>query len=174
MKATVLALLAAFAFALGNVLQQKGALETPATGDDPHFLIQILRRPVWLAGAACQGGGWVLQAVALDTGSLVVVQSITTMSLVIALPVGKRLTGQATSGSGPERRQSPLVSFSFSRWGRRQEGLPIRPVPLGGPLDFRRSPLSPSWAASVDGALGRPKPYYSDRQPVWPLPSSRQ
>jgi drug/metabolite transporter (DMT)-like permease len=96
-KATVLALLAAFAFALGNVLQQKGTLETPATGDDPRFLIQILRRPVWLAGAACQGGGWVLQAVALDTGSLVVVQSITTMSLVIALPLGQRLTGQATS-----------------------------------------------------------------------------
>ncbi len=98
MNATVLALLAAFAFALGNVLQQKGTLETPAEGDDPKFLAQILRRPVWLAGAACQGSGWVLQAVALDTGSLVVVQSLTTLSLVIALPLGKRFTDQAVSG----------------------------------------------------------------------------
>ncbi len=97
MKATVLALLAAFAFALGNVLQQKGTLETPAEGDDPHFLYQILRRPVWIAGAASQGAGWVLQALALDTGSLIVVQSLTTMSLVIALPLGRRITGQATS-----------------------------------------------------------------------------
>ena len=97
MKAEVLALLAAFAFALGNVLQQKGTLEAPAEGNDPRFLVQILRRPVWLAGAACQGSGWVLQAVALDTGSLIVVQSLTTMSLVIALPLGKRITGQEVS-----------------------------------------------------------------------------
>ena len=93
MKANVLALLAAFAFALGNVLQQKGTLETPSGGDDPRF-VQILRRPVWLAGGGLQMCGWVLQAVALDTGSLIVVQSLTTMSLVIALPLGARLTGQ--------------------------------------------------------------------------------
>ena len=94
MVSNVLALLAAVAFAFGSVLQQRGTLEAPAGADDPRFLAQILRRPVWLAGAACQGGGWVLQAVALDSGSLIVVQSLTTMSLVIALPLGKRLTGQ--------------------------------------------------------------------------------
>lgn len=94
MRAAVPALLAALSFAFGNVLQQKGTLEAPADADDRHFLGQILRRPVWLAGATCQGGGWVLQAVALDTGPLIVVQSLTTMSLVIALPLGKRLTGQ--------------------------------------------------------------------------------
>ena len=97
MKADVLALLAAFAFALGNVLQQKGTLEAPAEGDDPRFLVQILRRPVWLAGGGCQIAGWVLQAIALDTGSLIVVQSLTTMSLVIALPLGVRITGQVVS-----------------------------------------------------------------------------
>ena len=92
--AEVLALLAAFAFALGNVLQQKGTLETSAAGDDPRFLAQILRRPVWLAGGASQVAGWVLQAVALSSGSLIVVQSLTTLSLVIALPLGARITGQ--------------------------------------------------------------------------------
>jgi len=92
--ANVLALLAAFAFALGNVLQQKGTLEAPATGDDPRFLVQILRRPVWLAGGGLQVTGWVLQAVALDTGSLIVVQALTTLSLVIALPLGARITHQ--------------------------------------------------------------------------------
>ena len=97
MKANVLALLAAFTFAFGNVLQQKGTLQTAAGDDDPHFLAQILRRPVWLAGAACQGSGWVLQALALDSGSLIVVQSLTTMSLVIALPLGKRYTDQQLS-----------------------------------------------------------------------------
>ena len=35
-----LALLAALAFALGSVLQQKGTLEAPSGGDDPRFLIR--------------------------------------------------------------------------------------------------------------------------------------
>jgi len=89
-----LALLAAVAFAGGNVFQQKGTLEAPAGEDDPRFLVQILRRPVWLAGALLQGGGWVLQAAALNQGPLVVVQSVTTLSLVLALPLGARVTGQ--------------------------------------------------------------------------------
>jgi drug/metabolite transporter (DMT)-like permease len=92
--AYLLALLAAVAFALGTVLQQKGTLEAPAGEGDPRFLTQILRRPVWLAGGACQAAGWVLQAVALDRGSLIVVQSLTAMSLVIALPLGARITNQ--------------------------------------------------------------------------------
>ncbi len=90
----VLALLAATAFAFGSVLQQKGTLSTEEGGDSPSFLVQILREPVWLVGALLQGAGWILQAVALDRGPLVVVQSLTTLSLVIALPLGARLTGQ--------------------------------------------------------------------------------
>ena len=96
--AYALALLAALAFALGSVLQQRGTLETAAAEGDPRFLTQILRRPVWLAGAACQSSGWVLQAAALDRGSLIVVQSLTTLSLVLALPLGARLTHQRISG----------------------------------------------------------------------------
>ena len=87
-----LAILAAVLFALGTVLQQKG---TMATGDDDsRFLLHILRRPVWLAGAALQSAGWVAQAAALDRASLVVVQSITALSLVLALPLGVALTSQ--------------------------------------------------------------------------------
>ncbi len=89
-----LAIFAAVLFALGTVLQQKGTLSTAATGDDPRFLLQILHRPVWLAGTALQSTGWVVQAMALDRGSLVVVQSLTALSLVIALPLGALLTNQ--------------------------------------------------------------------------------
>jgi len=89
-----LAILAALLFALGTVLQQKGTLSTAAGEGDPHFLIQILRRPVWLAGAILQSAGWVVQAMALDRASLVAVQSLTALSLVIALPLGIVLTSQ--------------------------------------------------------------------------------
>ena len=89
-----LAILAAVLFALGTVLQQKGALSTSAPEGDPHFLLQVLRRPVWLAGAILQSSGWVVQAMALDRASLVVVQSLMALSLVIALPFGAVLTAQ--------------------------------------------------------------------------------
>jgi drug/metabolite transporter (DMT)-like permease len=89
---TGLAILAAVLFALGTVLQQKGTMATE--DDDSRFLLHILRRPVWLAGAALQGTGWVVQAMALDRASLVVVQSITALSLVLALPLGVALTSQ--------------------------------------------------------------------------------
>jgi len=89
-----LAIVAAVFFALGTVLQQKGTLGTEAAEGDPHFLLQILRRPVWLAGAILMASGWVLQAMALDRASLLVVQSLTALSLVIALPLGALLTDQ--------------------------------------------------------------------------------
>jgi drug/metabolite transporter (DMT)-like permease len=89
-----LAIVAAVFFALGTVLQQKGTLSTEASEGDPHFLLQILRRPVWLAGAVLMASGWVLQAMALDRASLLVVQSLTALSLVIALPLGALLTDQ--------------------------------------------------------------------------------
>ncbi|MGP0109150.1 MAG: hypothetical protein ACLPR9_09880 [Acidimicrobiales bacterium] len=71
--AVLLALLAAVAFAFGSVLQQKGTFEAPTSGDDPHFLAQILKRPVWLAGGGLQVGGRILQAAVLDRGSLMAV-----------------------------------------------------------------------------------------------------
>ena len=95
--AVLLALLAAAAFALGTVLQQKGTLETPAGEDDPRFLRQTLQRPAWLIGAGVQGAGWILQAMALDRGSMVVVQSLCALSLVIALPLGARITAQVVT-----------------------------------------------------------------------------
>jgi drug/metabolite transporter (DMT)-like permease len=92
--AYALAVVAAFLFAIGTVLQQKGTMSTEAGEDDPRFLVQILRRPVWLAGAGLMATGWVVQATALDRGSLVVVQSLVALSLVIALPLGALLTDQ--------------------------------------------------------------------------------
>jgi drug/metabolite transporter (DMT)-like permease len=89
-----LAFLAACAFGLGTVLQQKGTLDTTDQSGDSSWMIQILRKPVWLAGMLLQAAGWVLQAVALDLGPLMAVQAITTLSLVIALPFGAWLTHQ--------------------------------------------------------------------------------
>lgn len=90
----VLALLAAASFAIGSALQQRGTLEAPSPEGDPHFLAEIIRRPIWWMGATCQAVGWLLQALALARGTLVVVQSLCALSLVFALPAGTWLTDQ--------------------------------------------------------------------------------
>jgi drug/metabolite transporter (DMT)-like permease len=94
MAATILALLSAFAFALGTVLQQRGTLQTASAEGDPRFLAEIIRKPVWLLGGALQVCGWILQAAALSRGSLAAVQALCSLSLVFALPLGVKLTGQ--------------------------------------------------------------------------------
>jgi uncharacterized membrane protein len=91
----LLALLAAFLFAVGLVFQQKAAMEEP--GDEAlkaGFLLKLLRQPVWLLGFAGTGLAYVAQAAALGVGRLVVVQPILVASVVFALPLGVRFTGQ--------------------------------------------------------------------------------
>jgi drug/metabolite transporter (DMT)-like permease len=105
----LLALLAATAFALGTVLQQKGTLAdtgvTPAGADATsgaaslRFLAQLFARPVWLLGGAVTAVGALLNALALHWGTLAGVQALTTLSLVIALPFGVWLTDQRITGS---------------------------------------------------------------------------
>jgi drug/metabolite transporter (DMT)-like permease len=90
----LLALFASFTFALGNTMQQRGALRTTAPGEDPRFLLQLFRHPVWIVGGAMQIAGFAAQIVALGIGSLLVVQVIVVSNFVLALPLGVWLTGQ--------------------------------------------------------------------------------
>ncbi|HUO47546.1 MAG TPA: DMT family transporter, partial [Acidimicrobiales bacterium] len=90
----VLAATAACCFALGNVLQQRGALRTSAPGEQFRFLVEIFRHPVWVAGLLLQVAGFGAQVAALGSGSLLVVQAIVVTNFVIALPFGVWLTDQ--------------------------------------------------------------------------------
>lgn len=90
----VLSLLAATAYGLGTVLQQKGTLASGGADTGARFLAGLLRRRVWLLGGVVTALGGLCQTLALREGSLVTVQALTTLSLVIALPFGVRLTGQ--------------------------------------------------------------------------------
>lgn len=94
-----LALLAALLFALGTVLQQKASLDAPSTAQGSHagLLLRMAARPVWLAGIAADALGFGAQAIALTVGRLAVVQPLLVASVVFALPLGARLTGQRVS-----------------------------------------------------------------------------
>ncbi len=95
MTAVLLALGASFMYALGTVLQQKGGLQEPRGSElAAGFMARLVRRPLWLAGVVIELVGFAMQAVALGLGRLIVVQPIQVASVVFALPLGARLTGQ--------------------------------------------------------------------------------
>lgn len=95
--AAVLALVAAFCFALAAALQQKGAFQLAGEGRAVTGLKSIARLvvvPVWLLGTLVLLVGYATQGGALDLGRLVVIQPLLVTTIVFALPLGHWLTGQ--------------------------------------------------------------------------------
>ena len=90
----VLAIVAAFLFALGLVLQEKAASTLPSEAVGAGFLVRLAHQPLWLLGGVAQAAGFVAQAIALGIGSMVVVQPLLILSIVFALPLGRLLEGR--------------------------------------------------------------------------------
>ncbi len=93
--ASVLALVAAFCFALAAALQQKGALGLPEISlRNPASLARLAGQTMWLAGTAALLAGYAFQAGALDRGRLAIIQPLLVTTVVFALPLGYFLTRQ--------------------------------------------------------------------------------
>jgi drug/metabolite transporter (DMT)-like permease len=83
------ALGSALLYALAAVFQQKAAVAEPLEHSlRLRLLINLLQRPLWLLGLACDVGAFLLQFWALDHGSLVLVQPLLVSGLLFALPLG--------------------------------------------------------------------------------------
>lgn len=93
--AEILALVAAFLFALAATLQQKGALESGVSPDSLQSFLRLVVVPAWLAGTVALLAGYVVQAVALDHGRLAIIQPLLVTTVVFALPLGYLIGGQA-------------------------------------------------------------------------------
>ncbi|MCX4514814.1 MULTISPECIES: DMT family transporter [Streptomyces] len=86
------ALLSAFSNALAVVLQRQEALAVPSsTGFRPGLILDLLRRPLWLAGIVAVIAAGVCQALALNTGPLTIVQPLFVLELPLALIVASIL-----------------------------------------------------------------------------------
>jgi drug/metabolite transporter (DMT)-like permease len=93
--ASILALVAAFLFALAAALQQKGALNLPEVSlRSPASLARLVGQTMWLVGTVALLVGYVFQAAALDRGRLAIIQPLLVMTIVFALPLGYVLTSQ--------------------------------------------------------------------------------
>jgi drug/metabolite transporter (DMT)-like permease len=93
--AEILALVAAFCFALAATLQQKGALNLGEVSlSSPSSFVTLARQTWWLVGTLVLLVGYTVQAIALDHGRLAVIQPLLVTTIVFALPLGYFLTSQ--------------------------------------------------------------------------------
>jgi drug/metabolite transporter (DMT)-like permease len=90
--ASSLALVAALAFAVAMVVQQRAAaLVSDEQARSGALMGRLARDPRWWAATVCNGAGYGLQGAALAFGSLLVVQPLLVTSLLFALPLSARL-----------------------------------------------------------------------------------
>jgi drug/metabolite transporter (DMT)-like permease len=91
----ILALAAAFFFALSNVLEQREAEQVPdELALRPALVADLAHRPWWLAGFGIDMSGYACHAAALAFGSLLFVQPMLVIGLVFALVLRALITGQ--------------------------------------------------------------------------------
>jgi hypothetical protein len=98
--AVLLALLAALASAVGNVIRQRSAQEVT---DKPvgHLRLfgMLLRDTRWWLGGLGDISSYCLLAVALDKGSVLLVMSLQVTALLFALPIYARVTRHRVTGA---------------------------------------------------------------------------
>jgi drug/metabolite transporter (DMT)-like permease len=93
--AEILAIVAAFFFAVAATLQQKGALGMGEVSlGSPKSFVTLAKQTWWLAGTVALLAGYAFQAVALANGRLAVIQPLLVTTIVFALPLGYFLTNQ--------------------------------------------------------------------------------
>jgi hypothetical protein len=86
--AVVAALTAACCFAVAAVMQQAAAASEPeAKALSPHLIVDLARRPLWIAGITMSALSYIVQGIALAFGPLVLVLPLAAMDLVFALPL---------------------------------------------------------------------------------------
>lgn len=94
------ALFAALSNALATVLQRRAALTVPQSdGFRIGLVLDLLRRPLWLAGILAVIAAGVGQALALATGALALVQPLFVLELPLALLIASLMARQRLSGA---------------------------------------------------------------------------
>jgi drug/metabolite transporter (DMT)-like permease len=90
-----LAALAACANGLSSVLQRKANKQLPQRENlSPRLIWSLLHEPVWLGGIGALTAGFLLQASALGTGQLSLVEPVLVLELPVALVVSSRVFRQ--------------------------------------------------------------------------------
>ena len=91
---SILALVAAFLFAVAATFQQRGTLDLGLSAEGLRSFLKLARSSWWLGGTAVLLAGYAAQAIALDHGRVSIVQPLLVTTVVFALPLGVVVTAQ--------------------------------------------------------------------------------
>jgi drug/metabolite transporter (DMT)-like permease len=95
----------ALCFAVSSVLQQRGASRAPmGSGMHLGLVAHLVGRPMWIGGLLAAVGTVTLQAIALASGPLALVQPLLVCALLFALPASVLL----------EKRRPSLVEWGWA------------------------------------------------------------
>jgi uncharacterized membrane protein len=140
--ASILALVAAFLFALAAALQQKGALNLPELSlRDPGSLVRLVGQTMWLLGTIALLVGYVFQAAALDRGRLAIIQPLLVMTIVFALPLGYVLTSQHVGRNELVGAAVIVVGLALFAW-------------FGDPAGGKENAPGREWAVAIVVLMG--------------------
>jgi drug/metabolite transporter (DMT)-like permease len=131
--AVSLAVLTAVANAVASVLQRRAARSVPASDAfRPALILDLIRRPAWLAGIGALICGFVLQAIALSFGGLSLVQPL----LVAELPFTMVLAGMVFRIRIDRRSWLAIGAMTAGLAGFLAAAAPAQGNRLPGPADW--------------------------------------
>ena len=136
---SILALVAAFLFALAAALQQKGALNLPELSlNSPASLLRLAGQTMWLLGTIALLVGYLFQAAALDRGRLAIIQPLLVMTIVFALPLGYFLTNQRIGRTEVVGAAVIVIGLALFAW-------------FGDPAGGKENAPGSEWAVAIAG-----------------------
>ncbi|MBK5287797.1 MAG: DMT family transporter [Acidimicrobiia bacterium] len=111
--AFIFALSAGLCYAVASVIQHKVAAAAPSNlSMRPGLLLELVKRPVWLAGIGLDVGAYFLEAAALSVGSIVLVQTLLVSGLLFALPLSA--IGRTSRPGRPEWIAAAVVAAGIA------------------------------------------------------------
>ena len=110
--AVVAAVAAALVLGISSVADQRSTKRVkPARSGSPRILLELVRQPLWLLAIGANLAGFALQVVALDYGSLALVQPLLVCDLVFAVLISRYLA-MRRGDLPPGGKRSGLAVFT--------------------------------------------------------------
>jgi hypothetical protein len=110
--AVVTAVAAALVLGISSVADQRSTKRVkPARSGSPSILLELVRQPLWLLAIGANLAGFALQVVALDFGSLALVQPLLVCDLIFAVLISRHLAVQR-GDQPPGGRRNGLAVFT--------------------------------------------------------------
>lgn len=142
--AVVTAVAAALVLGISSVADQRSTKRVkPARSGSPSILLELVRQPLWLLAIGANLAGFALQVVALDFGSLALVQPLLVCDLVFAVLISRYLALRRGDLPPGGRRSGLAVFTGVGAAAAGVAGFLVVGRPSGGHADVKFDVLAP-------------------------------